>query len=57
MVDALNASGTSPDYAPLALIRALRMAATVIAHLGRGRIVDPPQYTSTDWHVPADADA
>ena len=38
LVDALNASGTSPDYSPLPLISAMSMATAAIAHLGRGRI-------------------
>ena len=56
-VDALNASGAKTDYAPLPLISAMSMATTAIAHLGRGRMVNPPKYTAADWHVPADADA
>ena len=52
-VDALNASGAHTDYAPLPLISAMRMAETAIAHLGRGRIVNPPTYTARDWDVPA----
>ena len=57
LVDALNASGAVTDYAPLPLISAMDMdmATTAIAHLGRGRILNPPQYTAADWHVPADA--
>ena len=31
------------------------MAETAIAHLGRGRIVNPPKYTARDWSVPAGA--
>ena len=56
-VDALNASGAHTDYAPLPLISAMNMARTAIAHLGRGRIVNPPKYTARDWDVPAGADA
>ena len=54
---ALNASGAQTDYAPLPLISAMNMAETAIAHLGRGRIVNPPKYTARDWDVPAGADA
>ena len=57
LVAALNASGAQTDYAPLPLLSAMTMAETAIAHLGRGRIVNPPQYTAADWHVPAGADA
>ena len=57
LVDALNASGAHTDYAPLPLISAMNMAQTAIAHLGRGRIVNPPKYTARDWDVPADAEA
>ena len=57
LVDALNASGASTDYAPLPLLSAMRMAETAIAHLGRGRIVNPPKYTARDWDVPAGAHA
>ena len=53
LVDALNASGAQTDYAPLPLISAMNMAQTAIAHLGRGRIVNPPKYTARDWDVPA----
>ena len=51
-MDALNASGAHTDYAPLPLISAMRMAETAIAHLARGRIVNPPKYTARDWDVP-----
>ena len=57
LVDALNASGAHTDYAPLPLISAMSMAETAIAHLGRGRIVNPPKYTARDWSVPAGAHA
>ena len=56
-LDALNASGASPDSPPLPLLAANLMAETAIAHLGRGRIVNPPKYTAGDWSVPAGADA
>ncbi len=56
-VDALNASGAHTDYAPLPLLSANLMAETAIAHLGRGRIVNPPTYTASDWDVPAGAEA
>ena len=55
-VDALNASGASTDFAPLPLLSAMTMARAAIAHLGRGRIVNPPKYTARDWDVPAGAD-
>ena len=29
----------------------------LIAHMGRGRIVNPPTYTAGDWAVPAGAHA
>ena len=53
LVDARNASGAYTDSAPLPLISAMNMARTAIAHLGRGRIVNPPTYTARDWDVPA----
>ena len=53
LVDALNASGAQTDSAPLPLISAMSMAETAIAHLGRGRVVNPPKYTARDWDVPA----
>ena len=54
LVDALNASGASPGSSlPLPLLHANLMAETAIAHLGRGRIVNPPKYTARDWDVPA----
>ena len=56
-LDALNASGASPDSPPLPLITANLMAQTAIAYLGRGRIVNPPKYTAGDWAVPAGAHA
>ena len=56
-VDALNASGAHTDSSPLPLICAMSMAETAIAHLGRGRILNPPKYTAADWHVPPDAAA
>ena len=56
-VDALNASGAHTDAAPLPLISAMQMAEPAIAHLGRGRIVNPPTYTDRDWSVPAGANA
>ena len=46
-----------PGSPPLSLLYANLMAETAIAHLGRGRIVNPPTYTARDWDVPADADA
>ena len=52
-VDALIASGARPGCPPLPLLYAMSMAETVIAHLGRGRIVNPPKYTARDWEVPA----
>ena len=52
-VDALNASGARPGSPPLPLLYANLMAETAIAHLGRGRIVNPPKYTARDWDVPA----
>ena len=55
LVDALNASGAHTDYAPLPLLSAMQMAETAIAYLGRGRIVNPPNYTARDWSVPAGA--
>ena len=42
---------------PLPLLSAMTMARTAIAHLGRGRIVNPPTYTARDWYVPPGADA
>ena len=53
LVDALNASGARTGCPPLPLLYALRMAETAIAHLGRGRVVNPPKYTARDWDVPA----
>ena len=53
-VDALNASGASPGSSlPLPLLHATLIAEMAIAHLGRGRIVNPPTYTARDWDVPA----
>ena len=52
-VDALNASGARSGCPPLPLLYAMQVAETAIAHLGRGRIVNPPTYTAADWHVPA----
>ena len=53
LVDALNASGARPGSSlPLPLLTANLMAETAIAHLGRGRIVNPPKYTARDWYVP-----
>ena len=43
LVDALNASGARPGSPPLPLLYANLMAETAIAHLGRGRIVNPPK--------------
>ena len=52
-MDALNASGASPGSAlPLPLLHATLIAEMAIAHLGRGRIVNPPKYTARDWDVP-----
>ena len=51
-VDALNASGARTGCPPLPLLTANLMAETAIAHLGRGRIVNPPKYTARDWDVP-----
>ena len=56
-IDALNASGAHTGCPPLPLLAANLMAETAIAHLGRGRIVNPPKYTAGDWSVPAGADA
>ena len=56
-LDALNATGAEADYAPLPLLSANLMARAAIAHLGRGRIVNPPKYTARDWKVPAGAHA
>ena len=56
-LDALNASGAQTNYAPLPLLSANLMALAAIAHLGRGRIVNPPKYTARDWSVPAGAHA
>ena len=53
LVDAMNVSGADSDYAPLPLLSAMHIAHTALAHLGRGRIVNPPKYTARDWHVPA----
>ena len=53
-VDALNASGASPGSSlPLPLLHANLIAEMAIAHLGRGRVVNPPKYTARDWDVPA----
>ena len=57
LVDALNASGAQTGCPPLPLLYANLMAETAIAHLGRGRIVNPPKYTAADWHVPAGSEA
>ena len=54
---ALNASGAGPGCPPLPLLHANLMARAAIAHLGRGRIVNPPTYTASDWDVPAGATA
>ena len=56
-VDALNASGARPGSPPLPLLYAMQMAETAIAHLGRGRILNPPQYTDADWDIPHGAHA
>ena len=57
-VDALNASGARTGSSlPLPLLHANLIAEMAIAHLGRGRIVNPPKYTARDWDVPAGADA
>ena len=49
LVDALNASGASPGSSlPLPLLHANLIAEMAIAHLGRGRIVNPPNYTARD---------
>ena len=56
LVAALTASGARPGSPPLPLLYAMQMAETAIAHLGRGRIVNPPKYTARDWSVPAGAD-
>ena len=56
-MDALNASGARPGSPPLPLLYAMSMAETAIAHMGRGRIVNPPTYTAGDWAVPAGAHA
>ena len=55
-IDALNASGAHTGCPPLPLLAANLMAETAIAHLGRGRVVNPPKYTARDWSVPAGAD-
>ena len=55
-LDALYASGAQTGFAPLPLLSAMTMARTAIAHLGRGRIVNPPKYTASDWEFPAGAD-
>ena len=52
-VDALNASGARTGCPPLPLLYANMMAETAISYLGRGRIVNPPNYTARDWDVPA----
>ena len=56
-IDALNASGARTGCPPLPLLSAMTMARTAIAHMGRGRIVNPPKYTAGDWAVPAGAHA
>ena len=54
---ALDATGASGGCPPLRLLHANLLARAAIAHLGRGRIVNPPTYTARDWDVPAGADA
>ena len=55
-LDALAATGAGPGCPPLPLLSAMSTAETAIAHLGRGRIVNPPKYTARDWDFPAGTD-
>ena len=56
LVAALAATGATGGCPPLPLLHANLLARAVIAHLGRGRIVNPQTYTARDWDVPAGAD-
>ena len=47
----------SQTFSPVPLLAAWNAAKAVIAHLGRGRIPDPPHYTDADWDVPDGFDA
>ena len=43
-------------FSPVPLLAAWNAAKAVIAHLGRGRIPDPPKWTARDWYKPPWAD-